>query len=159
MLGSNGTIAAWDRKARVAALGKPAACRRSTSRRPTPLHVRHDPGEHRELHSGIVDAERLHHDGHVPGRLEQRLAGLAAERRLAGLDRDYQALALPVEVLQLLPEAYLRSCRPRRKRRSAGGSPERALTGCRTTRVRSAPAQQSGSRAARGARLGRHDLR
>jgi hypothetical protein len=52
---------------------------------------------------------------------EQRLADLPAEQvlshytpeqRLAGLDRDHQALALPVEVLQLLPEAYLRSLSP-----------------------------------------------
>ena len=43
---------------------------------------------------------------------EQRLAGLPPEQRLAGLDRDHQALALPVEVLQLLPEAYLRSLSP-----------------------------------------------
>jgi hypothetical protein len=43
---------------------------------------------------------------------EQRLAGLSPEQRLAGLDRDHQALALPVEVLQLLPEAYLRSFSP-----------------------------------------------
>jgi len=52
---------------------------------------------------------------------EQRLAGLspeqvlshyAPEQRLAGLDRDHQALALPVEVLRLLPEAYLRSLSP-----------------------------------------------
>ena len=43
---------------------------------------------------------------------EQRLAGLDPEQRLAGLDRDHQALALPVEVLQLLPEAYFRSLSP-----------------------------------------------
>jgi hypothetical protein len=52
---------------------------------------------------------------------EQRLAGMAAEQvlshytpeqRLAGLDRSHQALALPVEVLRLLPEAYLRSLSP-----------------------------------------------
>jgi hypothetical protein len=43
---------------------------------------------------------------------EQRLAGLDPEQRLAGLDRDHQALALPVEVLQLLPETYLRSLSP-----------------------------------------------
>jgi hypothetical protein len=43
---------------------------------------------------------------------EQRLADLPAEQRLAGLDRDHQALALPVEVLRLLPEAYLRSLSP-----------------------------------------------
>jgi hypothetical protein len=43
---------------------------------------------------------------------EQRLAGLDPEQRLADLDRDHQALALPVEVLRLLPEAYLRSLSP-----------------------------------------------
>jgi len=52
---------------------------------------------------------------------EQRLAGLpaeqvlshyASEQRLAGLDRDHQALALPAEVLRLLPEEYLRSLSP-----------------------------------------------
>jgi len=52
---------------------------------------------------------------------EQRLADLPAEQvlshytpeqRLAGLDRDHQALALPVEVLRLLPEEYLRSLSP-----------------------------------------------
>lgn len=32
---------------------------------------------------------------------------LAPEQRLAGPDRDHEALALPVEVLQLLPEAYV----------------------------------------------------
>jgi hypothetical protein len=49
---------------------------------------------------------------------EQRLAGLPAEQvlshyapeqRLADLDRDHQALALPIEVLRLLPEQYLGS--------------------------------------------------
>jgi hypothetical protein len=43
---------------------------------------------------------------------EQVLSHYAPEQRLAGLDRDHQALALPVEVLQLLPEAYLRSLSP-----------------------------------------------
>jgi len=43
---------------------------------------------------------------------EQRLAGLPPEQRLVDLDRDHQALALPVEVLRLLPEAYLRSLSP-----------------------------------------------
>src|SRR6185369_4931807 len=38
---------------------------------------------------------------------EQVLSHYAPEQRLAGLDRDHQALALPVEVLRLLPEAYL----------------------------------------------------
>ena len=40
---------------------------------------------------------------------EQVLSHYAPEQRLAGLDRDHQALALPVEVLRLLPEEYLRS--------------------------------------------------
>jgi hypothetical protein len=52
---------------------------------------------------------------------EQRLAGLrpeqvlshyAPEQRLAGLDRDDQALALPVEVVRLLPEEYFLSLSP-----------------------------------------------
>ncbi len=40
---------------------------------------------------------------------EQVLAHYAPEQRLAGLDRDHQALALPIEVLRLLPEQYLAS--------------------------------------------------
>jgi hypothetical protein len=40
---------------------------------------------------------------------EQRLAGLAPEQRLAGLAPEQLPLALPVEVLRLLPEEYLRS--------------------------------------------------
>ncbi len=43
---------------------------------------------------------------------EQRLAGLPAEQRLEGLDRDHQALALPVEVVRLLPDGYLISLSP-----------------------------------------------
>jgi hypothetical protein len=43
---------------------------------------------------------------------EQVLSHYAPEQRLAGLDRDRQALALPVEVLLLLPETYLRSLSP-----------------------------------------------
>jgi hypothetical protein len=43
---------------------------------------------------------------------EQRLAGLAPEQRLVDLDRDHQALALPVEVLRLLPAEYLGSLSP-----------------------------------------------
>jgi hypothetical protein len=31
---------------------------------------------------------------------------------MAGLDRDHQALALPLELLRLLPEEYLRSLSP-----------------------------------------------
>jgi hypothetical protein len=40
------------------------------------------------------------------------LATLPPEQRLAGLDRDHQALALPLEVLRLLPDEYLRSLSP-----------------------------------------------
>lgn len=40
---------------------------------------------------------------------EQVLTHYAPEQRLAGLDRDHQALALPIEVLRLLPEQYLAS--------------------------------------------------
>ncbi len=43
---------------------------------------------------------------------EQRLAGLPPEQRLADLDRDHQALALPVEVLRVLPDDYVRSLSP-----------------------------------------------
>jgi hypothetical protein len=43
---------------------------------------------------------------------EQRMAGLPPEEVLAGFDRDHQALALPLEVLRLLPESYLRSLSP-----------------------------------------------
>jgi hypothetical protein len=61
-----------------------------------------------------------HHAGSMEGMLtpEQRLAGLTPEQRLEGLppeqllarlDRDHQALALPVDVLRVLPEEYIRS--------------------------------------------------
>jgi hypothetical protein len=43
---------------------------------------------------------------------EQRLAGVAPEQRLAGLDHDHQALALPIDVLRVLPEDYLRTLSP-----------------------------------------------
>ncbi|MEZ4308231.1 MAG: hypothetical protein R3F14_09330 [Polyangiaceae bacterium] len=43
---------------------------------------------------------------------EQVLSHYAPEQRLAGLDRDHQALALPVEVLRMLPDEYLRSLAP-----------------------------------------------
>jgi len=43
---------------------------------------------------------------------EERLAGLAPETRLAGLDRDHQVLALPVEMLRALSEAYILSLAP-----------------------------------------------
>lgn len=43
---------------------------------------------------------------------EQRLAGLAPEQRLAGLDHDRQALALPLDVLRLLPAEYFQSLSP-----------------------------------------------
>ncbi|APR85229.1 Hypothetical protein A7982_10578 [Minicystis rosea] len=40
---------------------------------------------------------------------EERLAGIPPEQVLAHMDRDHQALALPLEVLRLLPEEYFRS--------------------------------------------------
>ena len=40
---------------------------------------------------------------------EEVLSHYAPEERLAGLDRDHQALALPIEVLRLLPEQYIGS--------------------------------------------------
>jgi hypothetical protein len=43
---------------------------------------------------------------------EERMAGLPPEQRHAGLDRDHEALALSVELLRFLPEAYLRSLPP-----------------------------------------------
>jgi hypothetical protein len=43
---------------------------------------------------------------------ERRLRGLAPEERLADLDRDQQALALPIEVLRVLPDAYIGSLSP-----------------------------------------------
>ena len=44
--------------------------------------------------------------------MKNLLATLSPEQRLAGLDRDHQALALPLEVLRLLPDEYLRSISP-----------------------------------------------
>ena len=43
---------------------------------------------------------------------EQRLAGLPPEQLLSSLDHDHQALALPLDVLRLLPEEYFRSLSP-----------------------------------------------
>jgi hypothetical protein len=40
---------------------------------------------------------------------EEVLSHYTPEERLADLDRDHQALALPIEVLRLLPEQYLGS--------------------------------------------------
>lgn len=40
---------------------------------------------------------------------EEVLSHYAPEQRLAGLDRDHQALALPLDVLRVLPESYLGS--------------------------------------------------
>jgi hypothetical protein len=57
--------------------------------------------------AGLTDEERL--SGVGP---EQRVAGLAPEVRLSGLDRDHQALALPVEVLKALSDEYIRSLAP-----------------------------------------------
>jgi hypothetical protein len=57
--------------------------------------------------AGLAPEQRL--AGLAP---EQRLAGLAPEQWLAGADRDHQALALPAEVLRLLPDTYFRSLSP-----------------------------------------------
>ena len=43
---------------------------------------------------------------------QQRLAGLEPQQRLAGLDHDHQALALPLDVLRLLPDQYFRTLSP-----------------------------------------------
>jgi hypothetical protein len=43
---------------------------------------------------------------------EERLAGLAPEERLAGLAPEQVVLALPVEMLRVLPDDYLRSLPP-----------------------------------------------
>jgi hypothetical protein len=43
---------------------------------------------------------------------EDVLSCYPPEQRLAGLDRDHQALALPLELLRLMPEDYLRSLSP-----------------------------------------------
>jgi hypothetical protein len=40
---------------------------------------------------------------------KQILSHVAPEERLADLDRDHRALALPIDVLRVLPESYLRS--------------------------------------------------
>ena len=42
----------------------------------------------------------------------KRLDGIAPQDRLMGLDRDQQALALPLEVLRGLTEAYILSLAP-----------------------------------------------
>jgi hypothetical protein len=57
--------------------------------------------------AGMAPEQRL--AGLAP---EQRLAGMAPEQRLAGLDRDHQVLALPVELLSGLSEAYVRTLSP-----------------------------------------------
>src|SRR4051812_10033149 len=54
--------------------------------------------------AGLAPEQRL--AGLAP---EQRLAGLAPEQRLAGLAPEQMILALPVDVLRVLPEEYLRS--------------------------------------------------
>jgi hypothetical protein len=63
--------------------------------------------EMREIVSSVPLETRLL--GTTP---EQLLARVAPEQRLAGLDRDHQALALPLELLRLLPDDYLRSLSP-----------------------------------------------
>jgi hypothetical protein len=54
--------------------------------------------------AGLAPEQRL--AGLAP---EQRLAGLAPEQRLAGLAPEQLILALPLDVLRVLPEDYLRS--------------------------------------------------
>jgi len=54
--------------------------------------------------AGLTPEQRL--AGLAP---EQRLAGLAPEQRLAGLATEQLILALPMDVLRVLPEEYLRS--------------------------------------------------
>ncbi|MEP7127045.1 MAG: hypothetical protein ABJE95_39295 [Byssovorax sp.] len=58
--------------------------------------------------------------------LERRFLGVPPEQRLVGLDRDHQALALPLEVLRALSDDYLRSLSPEiqaeLRRRLAGGN-------------------------------------
>ncbi|WP_437339082.1 hypothetical protein [Sorangium sp. So ce394] len=57
--------------------------------------------------AGLAPEQRL--AGLAP---EQRLAGLAPEQRLAGLAPEQVILALPVEVLRMLPEEHLQSLPP-----------------------------------------------
>ncbi|MFO0586624.1 MAG: hypothetical protein U0441_03765 [Polyangiaceae bacterium] len=44
--------------------------------------------------------------------VDQFIAELPPEKRLVGLDRDHQALALPLEILRALSEDYLRTLSP-----------------------------------------------
>ena len=44
--------------------------------------------------------------------IKKVMSAMPPEWRLAGLDRDHQALALPLEVLRVLPDDYLRSLAP-----------------------------------------------
>jgi hypothetical protein len=60
--------------------------------------------------------------------LQRKLVeGMPPEKRLVGLDRDHQALALPAEILRALSEEYIRSLAAdvqdeiRRRLRRAGG--------------------------------------
>ena len=48
---------------------------------------------------------------------EDVLSQIAPEQRLAGLDRDQQALALPVEMLRALSEAYILSLAPKTQKK------------------------------------------
>lgn len=61
----------------------------------------------RKVLSMLSPEERL--EGLAP---QERLAGLAPQERLAGLDHDQQALALPLDVLKLLPKEYFQSLSP-----------------------------------------------
>jgi hypothetical protein len=44
--------------------------------------------------------------------IEKVLSSVPPEQRLAGLDRDHEALALPVHLLRVLPEPYIASLSP-----------------------------------------------
>ena len=44
--------------------------------------------------------------------MARRLKGIPPTKRLVDLDRDHRALALPIEVLRVLPEDYLRTLSP-----------------------------------------------
>jgi hypothetical protein len=63
--------------------------------------------QQRKLLEGMPPEERL--EGRAPEQRAALFQTLPPEQRLAGLDRDHQALALPVEILRVLLEEYIRS--------------------------------------------------
>ena len=44
--------------------------------------------------------------------LERRLASVPPRQRFAGLDRNHQAMGLPIDVVRVLPESYVQSLSP-----------------------------------------------